>query len=645
MDKMHSLLKSQLQRNSREQLPSLKEWQTFLQSINEAYNKSDSDRAILEREHIQATNLMLKVREIALGIDSRISLGDVLNFVVESAMDIPGIHFVLVQKLDKSRKFVTTPYFSKPRNATMLKLLKTVGFNVDEYLGKSSTSDKLRFELAKLRVAQDYVQNPRTIVLDSLSEILGNIWPKPLCDSIQKIMNVKKFVITPLLIEGKSWGNLFFLLDGYVPQDALEMITAHCALGIKNTLIMKELADSEEKIRQTIEAVTEGIIATDINGYITDVNNATLKIHGYTSKQELIGNKFYELMAEQDILKSNGNIPNVLENEQSENFACKLVTRDRHVFDAELNTAGIRDKEGNTKGFVTSIRDITERKQAEKALQESEHKYSLIANSTVDYIAIMNMKGIFTYLSPSHRRLGYDPEAFVGRSGFDFMHPDDKQKIVPLLANYASFKIKDLLGLKQESFSENLSYRFSDIHGNWHYMEASVSLIESSDGKGMNILSISRDLTEKKQAEEDLRRQKDLIDRTLMVTPNAIAVVDSNCRLLLVNKIFETEFASKQKAKGRLLTENIVPPIIIEAVKCVASGKYNEQRIEYRTTGTDSSRTNVANVLNMGEEQALLMLTDVTSERERKIRCTLPSVSLQSVKWHQDRTRTQQSSD
>ncbi len=312
MDKMHSLLKRQLQRNSREQLPSLKEWQTFLQSINEAYNKSDSDRAILEREHIQATNLMLKVREIALGIDSRISLGDVLNFVVESAMDIPGIHFVLVQKLDKSRKFVTTPYFSKPRNATMLKLLKTVGFNVDEYLGKSSTSDKLRFELAKLRVAQDYVQNPRTIVLDSLSEILGNIWPKTLCDSIQKIMNVKKFVITPLLIEGKSWGNLFFLLDGYVPQDALEMITAHCALGIKNTLIMKELADSEEKIRQTIEAVTEGIIATDINGYITDVNNATLKIHGYTSKQELIGNKFYELMAEQDIVKSNGNIPNVL---------------------------------------------------------------------------------------------------------------------------------------------------------------------------------------------------------------------------------------------------------------------------------------------------------------------------------------------
>jgi two-component system NtrC family sensor kinase len=262
--------------------------------------------------------------------------------------------------------------------------------------------------------------------------------------------------------------------------------------------------------------------------------------------------------------------------------------------------------------------DITERKQSEEALWESERKYSLIASSTVDYIAIMTLQGNYVYLSPSHKQLGYEPEELVGRSGMDLIHPEDKRRLLPLLVKYTNMKLKELLGLKAESFSQTISYRIRDKQDNWHYMECNASTIESSDGKNINILLVSRDLTEKKQAEEALRKQKELIDRTLMATPNAVLVVDKDLRILLENKTFEAELTGGKSVEGQVMSEIVISEVVIEAVKAVVSGKDKKQKVEFRTKTENNDKTYVATVINMEEGQALLVLADITSEREKE---------------------------
>jgi signal transduction histidine kinase len=296
MSEIHSLLKRQIQKSFGDHPPATAEWQAFLKSVDGAYKESDNDRGLLERcldlssqEHINATGQMLKIREIALGIESRVNLNEVLGFVVESAREIPGIRFVLVQKPDESQENLVTIYYSKLRKVPAVKLIEGVGFNIRRYLGNSSTSQKLKFPIDKLPLARDFISNPRTMVFDNLAAMLQGVWPRAMCDSIQRIMGVKKVVITPLVVEGKSWGNLAFFLDRHVPLDAMDMITAHCSLGIRNVLMLdflkirnQELAVASKLAREVSNSLksqtkmVERILSTTPNAVL--VVNKNLKI-------------------------------------------------------------------------------------------------------------------------------------------------------------------------------------------------------------------------------------------------------------------------------------------------------------------------------------------------------------------------------
>ncbi|HXY74576.1 MAG TPA: ATP-binding protein [Dehalococcoidales bacterium] len=103
MAEVHPLLSRQLQKYSGDNLSSPRACKRFFKVIDETYHEFDNDRAMLERaleissrEHIQERDQMLKVREIALGIESKYTLDEVLEFIVESARQIPGIHLVFL---------------------------------------------------------------------------------------------------------------------------------------------------------------------------------------------------------------------------------------------------------------------------------------------------------------------------------------------------------------------------------------------------------------------------------------------------------------------------------------------------------------------------------------------------------------------
>ncbi len=125
----------------------------------------------------------------------------------------------------------------------------------------------------------------------------------------------------------------------------------------------------------------------------------------------------------------------------------------------------------------------------------------------------MTFGGIFAYASPSYKLLGYEPDDLVGRSGFDMIHPEDKIKLLPLAEKYARKKIKGLLTRREEGLYEHVEFRFPDKWSNWRDMEATANLVRSISGKGYDILVISRDVTERRKAEHELRAQKELLDK------------------------------------------------------------------------------------------------------------------------------------
>ncbi len=167
-------------------------------------------------------------------------------------------------------------------------------------------------------------------------------------------------------------------------------------------------------------------------------------------------------------------------------------------------------------------------------LSESEEIYKSIADISDDLIAIstFDLKPVYTYVSPSHlRKLGYEQKDLLGKPCFDFIHPKDKGKLFPILKKYVTFRIKKIITGKQVDVSEKLQFRIKDKYNEWHYIESIAKLISNN-----SILYISRDITENKKVEEELKKYREHLEE--LVKERTKELEEKNIELERFNQLF-----------------------------------------------------------------------------------------------------------
>jgi PAS domain S-box-containing protein len=444
------------------------------------------------------------VREIAISVDGVRTIDEALSLAVEQARDIEGVRFVFVQKMDETGEFVITPYYSKIRNHFVANAIKAVGFDAEKELGDNPSSKKLlRFPFSKLKVAQDYMRNPRVMVISSIAELLDGVWARTLCDSIQKIMGVKKVVIVPLMVKGESWGTMLYYLDKELPIDILEMIAAHCALAIKNILTL---------------------------------NNLELR------NQEL---------------------------------------------------SAIQEK-----------------------LSESEERYRTIFESANDILILINNKG--KILDVNARIIdtgGYEPEEVIGKDFRTLSRIMTKKSIAIVAKNY----LKRMAGLTVSPYEVEMVTQ----NGERKTVEINAVAVRKS-GRIIGDLAILRDITERKQAEKNLKLQNDLIDRILATIPNAVLLLNKNLKVIMANRTFYDLFRLKKKdVENKSVRELIVSSDLDEAIITMLNGKETKASTEFRYSIASSEKVLLASIFAMKEENLLLVINDVTEERRRQERLYL----------------------
>ncbi|MBW4681336.1 MAG: PAS domain S-box protein [Microcoleus vaginatus WJT46-NPBG5] len=165
--------------------------------------------------------------------------------------------------------------------------------------------------------------------------------------------------------------------------------------------------------------------------------------------------------------------------------------------------------------WVGTYTDIDSTKLSQEALGKSEKRYQLMAENCTDLISRHTPAGVYLYASPaSHTLLGYEPDELIGRDVHEFFHPEDK----------AALKRTQTDGLNQPS-TYTLCYRIRRKDGNYIWFETSSRCVRHPDrGTVEEIISVSRDITERKRAEAEiytLNRELDQLVRKQSVQLDA----------------------------------------------------------------------------------------------------------------------------
>jgi len=247
------------------------------------------------------------------------------------------------------------------------------------------------------------------------------------------------------------------------------------------------LRESEERFRRLSEAAFEGILIHE-EGKIIDTNRLFATMFGYDVSEVIGGNALdFATLGLGDVALRH------MRTESSEAYEGVAIRKDGSTFPVEVQAENILYK-GRT-ARVTAIRDITERKQAEEALRESEEKYRTLVEKANEAIVIVQ-DGAFVFTNRRTSDLvGVPAGDLEGKPFIDFVWPEDREL---LIANYR----KRIAG---ETVRDAYDCRIIGAGGRltWIFLSAAVIRWKGKPAT-LNLLT---DITERKQAEEEVRRK------------------------------------------------------------------------------------------------------------------------------------------
>ncbi|WP_176560207.1 PAS domain S-box protein [Brevibacillus dissolubilis] len=262
----------------------------------------------------------------------------------------------------------------------------------------------------------------------------------------------------------------------------------------------------EEQIRMNnaylesfINHTADAIGVFDLEGNLVRVNKASEEIFGWTD-QDIIGRKVRTIPDDSYMQEVN-----YLQNIAREGLSVRgyetiRQKKDGTLIEVSITYSPIKDADGNVIAFANILRDITERKKAERDLRESEAKYRLIAENTSDMIFLLDADTRVLYASPSFEMIfGYPVKGYEGKRAFDSICPDDQPSVLE--------KWQESLITKKPF---EVQYRAPHKNGTEVVIESRIMPITNKLGKVENLVVVARDITERQKTEEVLRNSDKL---------------------------------------------------------------------------------------------------------------------------------------
>jgi PAS domain S-box-containing protein len=258
-------------------------------------------------------------------------------------------------------------------------------------------------------------------------------------------------------------------------------------------LAEEELAISEIRYRGLFESAKDGILILDSEtGRIVDVNPILINMLGY-SKEQFIDKTIWEIGIFKDIVANQDNYVEFQKKGYNRYEHLPLETKDGRRIDIEfVSHVNIAHQQKVTQ---CNIRDITEHKQIEELLRESEVKYRLLSELSPEMIYLFDLKGCITYINKAGgAQFRVNPSEIVGKDITDVFPPD--------IANQNLTAIQKVIDTKTPFYNEReMKFPFGNM-----WVSTRLSPVFDKEYQVVSVLGLSIDITERKQVEDALRK-------------------------------------------------------------------------------------------------------------------------------------------
>ncbi|MDT5157449.1 MAG: two-component system, cell cycle sensor histidine kinase and response regulator CckA [Acidobacteriota bacterium] len=251
------------------------------------------------------------------------------------------------------------------------------------------------------------------------------------------------------------------------------------------------LQASEERYRDLVENARDIIYTHDLEGNYTSINKACERITGYT-REETLSLSLKQAVAPEYLEKARWITSGKLMGEEGKFYDLEIIAKDGHRIAVEVNARMVFQDDVPV-GVQGIARDITERKQAEARLRESEEKYRSIVETANEGICLINAEACASFVNQQMATmLGYTVAEMLGRPVLDFIFPADSAA--------AELKVAQF----QQNASDTGEFRLRRKDGSAVVTLYNATPTKDQAGEVVGFLSMFIDITERKRAEEEL---------------------------------------------------------------------------------------------------------------------------------------------
>jgi len=281
------------------------------------------------------------------------------------------------------------------------------------------------------------------------------------------------------------------------------------------------------------DALGDGVVKTDTKGSIREANQAFCRLLG-RKRADVIGRTVLDFTPEDERRREREIISRLLKSGRSSNdFEKGLVAGDGRELLVRVNCWVQRDESGTPSALWGIFRDITDRRMAEKMARDNLYKYRFLAENAADVIWTMNNDCRYTYVSPSVERVrGFTPEEMVGMCADEAVTSDS------LTASRKAWEEVDRCsdGRADPASIIRLEMRFRKKDGTMIWGESMARRLWDEDGNAVGYIGTTRDITERKRIEEQLRTSEHFLQSMINATEDSVGLFNVDGTVLAMNR-------------------------------------------------------------------------------------------------------------